>query len=211
MSQISFFPFFLFRFYLFICDRQGEKQAPCRGPDAGLDPWTPGACPRPKAGAQLLSHPVVPVSNFLKLRIIEYYVCSLSDDNHTSFVWNLMCGLISFLHSVTISGLLYYCWASGIQIHHIIIKELASIALFIQGTFRTPSMYVNLCLLFSWYFPPGKFFPSGTSGWLSAWASAFGLGRDPGVLGLSPILGSLQGVCFSLCLCLCLILCISHE
>ena len=44
-------------------------------------------------------------------------------------------------------------------------------------------------------------------GWLSGWAS--GPGRDPGVMGLSPTLGSLQGARFSLCLCLCL--CVSHE
>ena len=50
-----------------------------------------------------------------------------------------------------------------------------------------------------------------TPGWLSSWASAFGSGRDPGVLGSSPTAGSLQGVCFSLCLCFCLSLCVSHE
>ena len=49
----------------------------------------------------------------------------------------------------------------------------------------------------------------GAPGWLSIWASAFGSGRDPRVLGLSPTLGSLQEACFSLCLCLCLSL--SHE
>ena len=37
------------------------------------------------------------------------------------------------------------------------------------------------------------------------------LPSDPGVLGLSPALGSLHGACFSLCLCLCLPLCVSHE
>ena len=26
-----------------------EKQAPCREPDVGLDPWTPGSRPEPKA------------------------------------------------------------------------------------------------------------------------------------------------------------------
>ena len=31
--------------------RQREKQAPCREPDMGLDPGTPGSCPGPKAGA----------------------------------------------------------------------------------------------------------------------------------------------------------------
>ena len=51
----------------------------------------------------------------------------------------------------------------------------------------------------------------GAPGWLSGWASAFGSGRDPKVLGLSPTLGSLRGACFSLCLSLCLTLCVSHE
>ena len=37
-----------------------EKQAPCREPDAGLDPRTPGSRPRPKAGAKPPSHPGVP-------------------------------------------------------------------------------------------------------------------------------------------------------
>ena len=36
------------------------------------------------------------------------------------------------------------------------------------------------------------------------WTSAFGSGRDPGVLGLSPTSGFLRGACISLCLCLCL-------
>ena len=37
-----------------------EKQSPCREPDMGLDPGTPGSCPGPKADAQPLSHPGVP-------------------------------------------------------------------------------------------------------------------------------------------------------
>ena len=28
--------------------RQREKQAPCREPDVGLDPWSPGSGPRVK-------------------------------------------------------------------------------------------------------------------------------------------------------------------
>ena len=40
--------------------RQREKWVPCRKPDAGLDPGTPGSCPEPKADAQPLSHPGVP-------------------------------------------------------------------------------------------------------------------------------------------------------
>ena len=31
--------------------RQREKQAPCREPDVGLDPGTPGSYPEPKADA----------------------------------------------------------------------------------------------------------------------------------------------------------------
>ena len=41
--------------------RQREKQAPCREPDAGLDPGTPGSCPEPKADTQPLSHPGIPI------------------------------------------------------------------------------------------------------------------------------------------------------
>ena len=35
-------------------------------------------------------------------------------------------------------------------------------------------------------------------GELSGWASAFGSGHDPGVVGLNPASGFPQGVCFSL-------------
>ena len=63
--------YFFKRFYLFIHERhtererqrhrQREKQGPCREPTVGLDPGTPGSCPEPKADAQLLSHPSVPI------------------------------------------------------------------------------------------------------------------------------------------------------
>ena len=43
--------------------RQREKQAPCREPDAGLDPRTPGSGPELKADAQPLSHPGAPENN----------------------------------------------------------------------------------------------------------------------------------------------------
>ena len=39
--------------------RQREKQAPCREPDVGLNPRSPGSHPEPKADAQPLSHPDV--------------------------------------------------------------------------------------------------------------------------------------------------------
>ena len=41
-------------------ERQREKQAPCREPDVGLNPRTPGPCPGRKAGTKLLSHPGTP-------------------------------------------------------------------------------------------------------------------------------------------------------
>ena len=41
--------------------RQREKQGPCREPDVGLDPGTPGPLPEPKEGANPLSHPVIPI------------------------------------------------------------------------------------------------------------------------------------------------------
>ena len=48
--------------------RQREKQAPYREPDVGLDPGTPGSCPGPKAGAQLLSHLGVPLLNLANMK-----------------------------------------------------------------------------------------------------------------------------------------------
>ena len=41
---------------------RGRKQAPCREPDVGLYPGTPGSRPGPKAGTKPLSHPGVPNS-----------------------------------------------------------------------------------------------------------------------------------------------------
>ena len=65
--SVSFFSDFI---YLFMRDRdrererqrhrQREKQAPCREPDMGLNPWTPGSCPELKTDAQLLSHSGIP-------------------------------------------------------------------------------------------------------------------------------------------------------
>ena len=56
------YSFFLW-FYLFIHEREGgrhrqrKKQTPCREPDVGLDPRTPGSWSEPNADAQPLSHP----------------------------------------------------------------------------------------------------------------------------------------------------------
>ena len=46
--------------------KQREKQAPCREPDMGLNPGTPGLCPgQAKASAKPLSHPGIPILNIL--------------------------------------------------------------------------------------------------------------------------------------------------
>ena len=42
--------------------RQREKQAPCMKLNAGLDPRTLGSRPEPKADAQMLSHPGIPMT-----------------------------------------------------------------------------------------------------------------------------------------------------
>ena len=52
--------------------RRREKQAPCREPDVGLDPGTPGSRPRPKAGAKLLSHPGIPLNKQTFKNILSY-------------------------------------------------------------------------------------------------------------------------------------------
>ena len=46
--------------------RQREKQAPCREPDVGLGPRTPGSHPGPKAGAKPLRHPGIPIYLFVR-------------------------------------------------------------------------------------------------------------------------------------------------
>ena len=46
--------------------RQREKQAPCREPDVGLNPGSPGSHPGLKGGAKPLSHPGCPrIKNFM--------------------------------------------------------------------------------------------------------------------------------------------------
>ena len=65
--------YFFLRFYLFIHERhtkrqrhrQREKQAPCREPDTGLDPRSPGSRPGLKTGAKPSSHPGIPIKCYL--------------------------------------------------------------------------------------------------------------------------------------------------
>ena len=49
--------------------RQWEKQAPCREPNVGLDPGTPGSRPELKADTQLLSRPGAPNKEFLPVHL----------------------------------------------------------------------------------------------------------------------------------------------
>ena len=58
-------------------ERQREKQAPCREPEAGLHPRTPGSCPEPKADTQPLSHSGAPGLVFL-----TFYLCSQIGPTH---------------------------------------------------------------------------------------------------------------------------------
>ena len=46
-------------------DMEREKQTPCREPDVGLHPGTPGSHPGPKAGAKPLSHLGIPYLMYL--------------------------------------------------------------------------------------------------------------------------------------------------
>ena len=41
-------------------ERQREELAPCKEPNVGLDPRSPGSHAGPKAGAKVLSHPGIP-------------------------------------------------------------------------------------------------------------------------------------------------------
>ena len=45
-------------------DTGREKSTVREKPDVGLNPWTPGSRPGPKAGAKPLSHPGIPRNEF---------------------------------------------------------------------------------------------------------------------------------------------------
>ena len=59
LSEYHVIYLFIFKdfIYLFIHERQREKQAPCKEPDVGLDPRTPVSYPGRKGGTEWLSHP----------------------------------------------------------------------------------------------------------------------------------------------------------
>ena len=82
--------------------RQREKQAPCREPDMGLHPGTPGSRPGPKAGAKPPSHPGIPISLFLKILCIYSWETQRDRQRHRqrekqlhagSRMWDLIPGL----------------------------------------------------------------------------------------------------------------------
>ena len=66
--------------------RQREKHALCKEPDVGLDPGTPGSCPGPKADAQLLSHPGVPLFFFF---LFKKSMWVLSFKIHSKYIFNV--------------------------------------------------------------------------------------------------------------------------
>ena len=100
--------FFFLRFYLFIHERhrvrqrhrQREKRAPCRDPDAELDPRTLGSCPELKADAQPLSHSGVPTNSIsLVGRAIQKFLFFLVSIGKLCFSRNfsILCKLLNLL------------------------------------------------------------------------------------------------------------------
>ena len=90
---------YILRFYLFIHERhrererqrhrQREKQAPCREPDVGLDPGSPGSCPGLKAALNRWATRAAPfIQNFKSGSWPErkhLYVCM----NYTYYILNI--------------------------------------------------------------------------------------------------------------------------
>ena len=73
--------FFKYFIYLFMRDTERmaetqarEKQAPCRDPDVGFDPGSPGSRPGPKAGAKPLRHPGIPQFDSFLFEAIRFFL-----------------------------------------------------------------------------------------------------------------------------------------
>ena len=107
------FGVFLEILFIYSCetwrDRQGhrqrEKQDPCREPDVGLHPRTPGSHPEPKAGAKPLSHPGVPTTcTFLRIKIVKYLYYELSANLKFSIY------LADSIKKIGIVVYAYYVW-----------------------------------------------------------------------------------------------------
>ena len=70
-------------------NRQREKQASHRKPNAGLEPRTRGSKPEPKADVQPLSHPGVPSEKFLNDSSPSWILrCSVFSPSHPTFPWS---------------------------------------------------------------------------------------------------------------------------
>ena len=65
--------------------RQREKQTPCREPDVGFNPRSPGSRPGPKAGAKPLRHPGIPIIIFLNAKVISWKVILPSAKTQVTF------------------------------------------------------------------------------------------------------------------------------
>ena len=94
-SEINFY--FKGFIYLLMIDtereaenRQREKQAPCRKPDAELDPRTPGSRPEPKVDTQPLNHPGAHEINFFFMKLILIRFNPLFEMLSFQFIINIL-------------------------------------------------------------------------------------------------------------------------
>ena len=84
--------------------RQREKQAPCREPDAVLDPGSPGPGPGLKAGAKPLSHlgfpdciffmqifkPSIFPLSIVGLQIVKFQIRNICDKRYIAIIIKLL-------------------------------------------------------------------------------------------------------------------------
>ena len=80
--------------------REREKQAPCREPNAGLDPGTPGSHPGPKAGAKPLSHPGIP-SLIFSIIIFIFFIYFCSELLFPSLYNSFRCKILLFIGGIS--------------------------------------------------------------------------------------------------------------
>ena len=128
---------FFFNFYLFMIvterererqrHRQREKQAPCREPDVGFDPGSPGSCPGPKTGAKPLRHPRIPVWPFILKNLVyaDDIFCTFlkrTSVPRTSAYFFQKLGKILKIRSVIDTHWLFKTWIKG-ETYHIHVLE----------------------------------------------------------------------------------------
>ena len=118
--------------------RQREKQAPCREPDAGLDPGTPGSCPEPKADAQHWATQTSPMSYFWwKFTIwIELGLCT----RYWRHIKNILPSISWFLYWWHVDILtLRTHWVQ----ENIVLNSFVSFCFFLVNA--TPRTYLIIC------------------------------------------------------------------